>query len=461
MISIHAPPRGATGTGRITSLTRMYFNSRPSARGDVLSRGFTKSMIISIHAPPRGATGHLPSRIPRRFYFNSRPSARGDARWITIKKTRRNFNSRPSARGDHALTEHEGLFFISIHAPPRGASRRRASSCSGGVFQFTPLREGRRKHRPQHSDERDISIHAPPRGATFCFSGMVSPLYYFNSRPSARGDARLRVCSAAQSDFNSRPSARGDNARDVVVCFKLISIHAPPRGATPKFRALYVRVFISIHAPPRGATAWRCASLQPSSFQFTPLREGRHPRVAKHPRLVSISIHAPPRGATTPRQRPTLHLSVFQFTPLREGRRIEDGKYNYEGDFNSRPSARGDRFLRQQEACHAQFQFTPLREGRLHNISSRFLPSYFNSRPSARGDGQAGKQVMALKISIHAPPRGATADAALRGGRLSDFNSRPSARGDEKRFDRYNNIHHFNSRPSARGDIAPKQPPRG
>ena len=166
LISIHAPPRGATGTGRITSLTRMYFNSRPSARGDVLSRGFTKSMIISIHAPPRGATGHLPSRIPRRFYFNSRPSARGDARWITIKKRgeisihapprgatrldrRRRlgfsyFNSRPSARGDHALTEHEGLFFISIHAPPRGASRRRASSCSGGVFQFTPLREGRR-----------------------------------------------------------------------------------------------------------------------------------------------------------------------------------------------------------------------------------------------------------------------------------------------------------------------------
>ena len=123
LISIHAPPRGATGTGRITSLTRMYFNSRPSARGDVLSRGFTKSMIISIHAPPRGATGHLPSRIPRRFYFNSRPSARGDARWITIKKTRRNFNSRPSARGDSiGQTKTFGIF----------------------LFQFTPLREGRR-----------------------------------------------------------------------------------------------------------------------------------------------------------------------------------------------------------------------------------------------------------------------------------------------------------------------------
>ena len=122
LISIHAPPRGATGTGRITSLTRMYFNSRPSARGDVLSRGFTKSMIISIHAPPRGATGHLPSRIPRRFYFNSRPSARGDARWITIKKTRRNFNSRPSARGDSiGQTKTFGIF----------------------LFQFTPLREGR------------------------------------------------------------------------------------------------------------------------------------------------------------------------------------------------------------------------------------------------------------------------------------------------------------------------------
>ena len=56
------------------------FNSRPSARGDLWTNcaAVLPKHRISIHAPPRGATGHLPSRIPRRFYFNSRPSARGD-----------------------------------------------------------------------------------------------------------------------------------------------------------------------------------------------------------------------------------------------------------------------------------------------------------------------------------------------------------------------------------------------
>ena len=63
------------GTARHLS---MYFNSRPSARGDV--GGFI------IFVPPS--------------YFNSRPSARGDFTESTINCATENFNSRPSARGD-------------------------------------------------------------------------------------------------------------------------------------------------------------------------------------------------------------------------------------------------------------------------------------------------------------------------------------------------------------------------
>ena len=142
-ISIHAPPRGATQGGerqvadkifQFTPLREgrrkksapsrspaMYFNSRPSARGDGIwlnacfaSRRFQFTPLregrrstdctpvstfpfqftplregrrkgehgvvvcpISIHAPPRGATFHpgLQFFVP---YFNSRPSARGD-----------------------------------------------------------------------------------------------------------------------------------------------------------------------------------------------------------------------------------------------------------------------------------------------------------------------------------------------------------------------------------------------
>ena len=53
----------------------------------------------------------------------------------------------------------------------------------------------------------------------------------------------------------------------------------------------------------------------------------------------------------------------------------------------------------------------------------------FNSRPSARGDKSSIVPLKHPQISIHAPPRGATADF-LRLCRDIHFNSRPSARGD-------------------------------
>ena len=76
---------------------------------------------------------------------------------------------------------------------------------------------------------------------------------------------------------------------------------------------------ISIHAPPRGATT-PTTQIGDTKFQFTPLREGRHQRVAYASKVgqfqftplregrqlflgiggcpLVISIHAPPRGAT-------------------------------------------------------------------------------------------------------------------------------------------------------------------
>ena len=57
----------------------------------------------------------------------------------------------------------------------------------------------------------------------------------------------------------------------------------------------------------------------------------------------------------------------------------------------------------------AQFQFTPLREGRRDSKRTVDALWNFNSRPSARGDGGARAGYADLFISIHAPPRGATA----------------------------------------------------
>ena len=56
MISIHAPPRGATNAQELA----YYIDS------------------ISIHAPPRGATLFTSFLFSKQGNFNSRPSARGD-----------------------------------------------------------------------------------------------------------------------------------------------------------------------------------------------------------------------------------------------------------------------------------------------------------------------------------------------------------------------------------------------
>ena len=203
LISIHAPPRGATGHEERIGGLRDDFNSRPSARGDTLVEKVKKLPDISIHAPPRGATHclcflrpqysfqftplregrpdcagtrrlrkrisiHAPPRGATRFrggtpqrpsYFNSRPSARQK------KGLTRYFNSRPSARGDDAGAAEPCFLDISIHAPPRGATAHASDHHLRQVFQFTPLREGR------------------PRSVAHACG-----FFYFNSRPSARGD---------------------------------------------------------------------------------------------------------------------------------------------------------------------------------------------------------------------------------------------------------------------------------
>ena len=217
---------------------------------------------------------------------------------------------------------------------------------------------------------------------------------------------------------------------------------------------------ISIHAPPRGATVWLDEEPLDWPFQFTPLREGRRQPGGKRrnthdfnsrpsargdkspgrtPGGSHISIHAPPRGATHPRE--TFPASrLFQFTPLREGRPFVA--------------------FRQRFPC--KFQFTPLREGR-PEMPDYWLraPGYFNSRPSARGDPP--HMPMAGKETYFNSRRSARGDRAYRRGWSISryFNSRPSARGDLMARSKTKKISHFNSRPSARGDVRAASRGRG
>ena len=148
-------------------------------------------------------------------------------------------------------------------------------------FQFTPLREGRPQVQREWGDAK-----------------------YFNSRPCERGDADIAAIKA-----------------DKVT----ISIHAPARGATArKNRKRRNPNYFNSRPCERGDLAVSAAKSIVVVFQFTPLREGRHP--------VTANI---PAG------------TEFQFTPLREGRPAPKRQRNGLVNFNSRPCERGDGKIKQ------------------------------------------------------------------------------------------------------------------
>ena len=146
---------------------------------------------------------------------------------------------------------------------------------AAGLFQFPLLREGR-------------------RGGLKTKIGKKS---YFNSRPSAMGDERGCGIDVLARVISIHAPPRGATAVAARFKQRYISIHAPPRGATLSVALAMWCVLISIHAPPRGATRRRSRDGAPVLFQFTPLREGRHDGHSRRD-ARQISIHAPPRGAT-------------------------------------------------------------------------------------------------------------------------------------------------------------------
>ena len=131
----------------------------------------------------------------------------------------------------------------------------------------------------------------------------------------------------------------------------------------------------------------------------------------------------------------------------------------FSGDFNSRPSARGDGKAGGRGRPKKDFNSRPSARGDSVRGLIFCAPPYFNSRPSARGDATRSEPDMSqARISIHAPPRGATAPAADEELQALNFNSRPSARGDRRAAAAHHRQRNFNSRPSARGDHSRAQP---
>ena len=171
---------------------------------------------------------------------------------------------------------------------------------SSTLFQFTPLREGRRTE-----------------------GQFAECTGYFNSRPSARGDASNLRDTWIAIYFNSRPSARGDGDQwgnwVRKIKFQFTPLREGRREGVFGSRRQCPR--ISIHAPPRGATPRKSLSaVRRSHFNSRPSARGDTSSVLWMPMDKWISIHAPPRGATARWLSIVINILIFQFTPLREGR---------------------------------------------------------------------------------------------------------------------------------------------
>ena len=166
------------------------------------------------------------------------------------------------------------------------------------LFQFTPLREGR---RGVHGADKPGQTH-------------------FNSRPSARGDRILHTKHNTRGLFQFTPLREGRRPMCTSAAARETFQFTPLREGRPSAASSSKKSpQISIHAPPRGATS--------------PHRTA--------PSLPPISIHAPPRGATRRKEKQKQRFQ-FQFTPLREGRHLMHKQPMQSQYFNSRPSARGD-----------------------------------------------------------------------------------------------------------------------
>jgi len=122
------------------------FNPRPCARGDQVQNYLIASIHdVSIHAPARGATACRWKSCFPGTCFNPRPCARGDPRCKTVQRIQLEFQSTPLREGrPRYVAQHPETFFVSIHAPARGATM---------------------PDRPYIAGQR-VSIHAPARGAT-------------------------------------------------------------------------------------------------------------------------------------------------------------------------------------------------------------------------------------------------------------------------------------------------------
>ena len=175
---------------------------------------------------------------------------------------------------------------------------------------------------------------------------------------------------SSTSLFQFTPLREGRPKQVASAIVRSVFQFTPLREGRPHGQRGVFALLISIHAPPRGATLTTSAACSPFLFQFTPLREGRLHHAGGRGARQSISIHAPPRGATRSSCTSPPWVMYFNSRPSARGDRQKGRSYGRVNYFNSRPSARGDS---KRYAISANLLFNPYKSAWLNNNATQFV----------------------------------------------------------------------------------------
>ncbi len=256
-----------------------------------------------------------------------------------------------------------------------------------------------------------VSIHAPLRGATVIDGGFLTIFRSFQStRPCGARPVLYPVGRTQKPLFQStRPcGARHGNGYGPFNSYN-VSIHAPLRGATYRISGCFAASAVSIHAPLRGATAL-IAKMEEGKKCFNPRAPaGRDACMPSGPNAFSrfqstrpcgarlaaascafnrrpVSIHAPLRGATAVQSVGSSRSRVSIHAPLRGATGIIPPEY-CDVDVSIHAPLRGATCIG-NDACKPNRRFNP--------------------RAPAGRDNSLKESFKAACVSIHAPLRGAT-----------------------------------------------------
>ena len=388
MISIHAPTRGAT-KGRLQCLPLyFYFNPRSYKRSDASSiANLSDGNMISIHAPTRGAT-----TVHRKVWCHSRY-----------------FNPRSYKRSDDFLCNVGVKLNISIHAPTRGATMWRCNtSLPLQEFQSTLLQEERRWADEGKTHTETISIHAPTRGATAMTRSAWSQFTISIHAPTRGATLKQYNKNDGKENFNPRSYKRSDSDIATRLIKSGISIHAPTRGATAAGLALKVTtIFQSTLLQEERLVDLVVADLI-YIFQSTLLQEERlfNPPKSKNNFIFQSTL--------LQEERPLWESAFcrdhrkFQSTLLQEERQFRNGFVMIRSYFNPRSYKRSDIWTTSSIEDHSDFNPRSYKRSDVYKNDRDTCGSNFNPRSYKRSDQGIYSKRKYLKISIHAPTRGAT-----------------------------------------------------